>query len=126
MIKLSIVAPLTAVFTGLLALPALASLETVFTNNSPLHIAQYWDTCGQMGWVAIDTFTTDDFYVSICQDGEILQLVGEAKDGGGFLDMAVLETRDRRYAIREGEDVILVDNELLNTQQDLQSQNLEE
>jgi hypothetical protein len=33
----------------------------------------------------------------------------------------VLETRDRRYAVQEGDDYLAIDNEMLITQQEVQS-----
>lgn len=118
MLKRTVFAPIVAFLGSIIMSPAIADTIEPATSNT---IAQYWDTCGQMGWENVDTFETDDFYVSICQEDEVLYLVGEAKDLSGFVDFPVLETRDRRYAVQDGDDYLAIDNEMLITQQEVQS-----
>ena len=115
-------APL-AIILGSTTLAALAtpSFAESVEPDSPIEVVQYWDTCGQMGWEDVDSFETDDFFVSICQEDGVLHLVGEAKDLSGFVDLPVFETRDRRYAVRDGEDYLAIDNELLIGLQEIQS-----
>jgi hypothetical protein len=118
MLKRTVFSPLVALLSSIVMSPAIADTIEPATSTT---IAQYWDTCGQMGWENVDMFETDDFYVSICQEDEVLYLVGEAKDLSGFVDFPVLETRDRRYAVQEGDDYLAIDNEMLITQQEVQS-----
>lgn len=114
MLKHTVFTPLLALLGSIVISPAIA--DTI-EPATPTTITQYWDTCGQMGWNNVDTFETDDFYVFICQENDVLHLVGEAKDLSGFVDFPVFETRDRRYAIQEGDDYLAIDNDLLITVQ---------
>jgi hypothetical protein len=118
MLKLTVFAPFVALLSSIAVYPAMA--DTIDTAPSTA-IAQYWDTCGQMGWENVDTFETEDFFVSICQEEDVLYLVGEAKDLSGFVDFPVLETRDRRYAVQEGEEYLAISNDVLITQQEIQA-----
>lgn len=118
MLKYIIFAPLVALLGSLAVSPGMAGTSP---STDSIAIAQYWDTCGQMGGMNVETFETEDFYVSICQEEDGLFLVGEAKDLSGFVDFPVLETRDRRYAVQEGEDYHAVSNDLLLTQYEMQT-----
>jgi hypothetical protein len=118
MLKRTVFTPLIALFGSIVISPAIADTIEPATPNT---IAQYWDTCGQMGWNNVDTFETDDFFVSICQENDVLHLVGEAKDLSGFVDLPVFETRDRRYAMQEGDEYLAIDNDLLITLQEIQA-----
>jgi len=126
---LKALAPLMAIIGGATFAagmnPTTAEPVDPLESESPARVAQYWDTCGQMGWEDVDSFETDEFFVSVCRGDETLHLVGEAKDWSGFVDFPVFETRDRRYAVREGVDLTAVDNELLIGLQEWQAQQAE-
>lgn len=83
-----------------LAPPTLAGGS--MTHERP-RIAQYWDTCGQMGWSEVEAFETEEFYVNICSDGDALYFVGEPKEGTEIIDLPVVERTETGY-VAENED----------------------
>ncbi|MBP0000290.1 MAG: hypothetical protein J7641_15065 [Cyanobacteria bacterium SID2] len=77
------------------------------------HLAQYWDTCSQMGWEDVEFFETEDFYVNICQEEDQLYFVGERKDGTGMLDFPIVDRSEVGYIIQNGDRLYTIDRQRL-------------
>lgn len=105
------VAVAAILFSGAwLASPVFAGEGGVGENA---RIAQYWDTCGQMGWSEVESFETEEFYVNICSDGDALYFVGEPKVGTDIIDLPVVERTETGYVAENDNSRYVLDRQRL-------------